>query len=173
MTESEARIELFLKYIRGYGPASLQDFIHWTGLPAADAREALEGARDRLVEVRITGGKGSYWLPDGTPIPGRSRGTARGPSVRFLPEFDPLVMGHKDKTRFMNERERKRIFLPLAAVAPVFLIDGRVAGVWDLKMEDRDLTLSPFASLSERESMDVHREAKRLRDFIGHKQQRG
>jgi hypothetical protein len=169
MTESEARIELLLKYIRGYGPASVHDFAYWGGLKVPEAREVFENSEGKLEEVTIAGVKGRFWLVKGTPIPeGRHAGT-RSPEVRFLPEFDPLVMGHKDKSRFMEEKHRKRIFLPLASVTPVLLMDGRAAGTWDLKIGDRAVTLSPFEPLSPRQQRDVEYTAKQLRDFIGNK----
>ncbi len=42
--------ELARRYFKGHGPATLQDFIWWTGLPTSDAKMALSSVRSELSE---------------------------------------------------------------------------------------------------------------------------
>jgi hypothetical protein len=49
---------------------------------------------------------------------------------RLLPRFDALVLGHRDKSRYLEPRDRPKVFRPAAVVEPVVLACGRVAGTW-------------------------------------------
>ena len=91
------------------------------------------------------------------------------PHVRLLPQFDALIMGHKDKTRFMRSDDKKRIFLPRAGVAATILLDGRVEGVWKMRKKKKQwaLELSPFRDLSKEEDEALGKEIEELRRFTG------
>jgi hypothetical protein len=60
--ETEARQQLLLRYLNGYGPASVQDFAYWTGLKVREATAALDAVKQDLTSVTIRGQKGRYWL---------------------------------------------------------------------------------------------------------------
>jgi hypothetical protein len=164
--EARARKALALKYLTGYGPVSVADFAYWTGLKTGEAKEAFEGIKDRLVEVRIRDVKGTYWVPVEQADTLTSTEESTGSPVRFLPEFDPLIMGHKDKSRILDEVYRKHVFLRLADVAPVFLLNGRVAGTWNYKFTDHSFNLTPFAKLGKKEEESIDEEFTGLREFL-------
>ena len=127
----EARKELMLRYLRGYGPASAQDFAYWTGMKATDAKHVLQEVEPAPAEVRAEGHRGKlYALREDLA---ELEGAEPEPSLRLLPKFDALVMGHRDKARLMGEEARGRVFLPAAEVAATVLVDGRVEGVWSIK----------------------------------------
>lgn len=164
--EMDARQNLALAYLAGYGPASVADFAYWTGLKAGEANRTFEEIKDELVEVKIRETKGSYWMlaEDADAI--ADIDMKREPEVRFLPEFDPLIMGHKNKSRILDEAYRRQVFLRLADVAPVFLVNGRVAGTWNYKFTDQSLDISLFKGLGKQEKNTVERESVRLRKLI-------
>jgi uncharacterized protein YcaQ len=118
----EARRDLFLRYLDGYGPATARDFAYWLGVGAAEARQAVADAGRRVRETEhglIR--RGAEWPPP--PL--------RGAPVRLLPRFDVYLLGHRDKSRYLDERHYGKVFRPSAVVEPVILADGRVAGTWD------------------------------------------
>jgi hypothetical protein len=128
---TEAKEALLLRYLHGYGPASAQDFAYWTGMKATDAKQVLQGAKPVLAEVSAAGQRGKlYTLKEDLP---ELEAAEPEPSLRLLPKFDALIMGHRDKTRLMGEETRRHIFLPTAEVAATVLVDGRVEGVWSIK----------------------------------------
>lgn len=89
--------------------------------------------------------------------------------ARLLPCFDALIMGHKDKTRFIEPSVMNRVFLPLADVASTIFVDGRVQGVWTMRKMKKAwrLELSPFNRLSENQVEAVEAEIERLQSFTG------
>lgn len=133
---------LLERYLAAYGPAGPQDFQTWSGLPGPTARAAFTRLAPRLVEFRDERGKPLFDLRKAP----RPDGDVEAP-VRFLPEFDHLVLAHADRTRFVPAAHRAAVFLPGLRVAQTFLVDGFVAGLWHLeqKASDATLVIEPFA----------------------------
>jgi len=52
--------------------------------------------------------------------------------VRFVPEFDNLILAHADRARVLSEPHRKRINARANSFPGSVLIDGFVAGIWQI-----------------------------------------
>lgn len=65
MTRDEALAKLTQRYFKSHGPATLQDFIWWSGLTAADARRGFEliGQSPRSVQPQKHSKPSAYLLP--------------------------------------------------------------------------------------------------------------
>jgi len=165
--EPGAQEALMMDYLRGYGPATVQDYAYWAGLKVSAARKVLRRIEPGLEAVEAVGQKGKLYLPADT-LPNLEQ-TEAAPLVRLLPKFDALIMGHRDKARFMDEYTRKRVFMPTAEVSATVLVNGRVEGVWTLK-KDRDAWsrgVELFKELDE-EHMDLlYREIQGIKRFTG------
>lgn len=150
----EARRQLALRYLRGYGPASARDLAYWSGWRIRDAKETLDQLEERLVA-----------RPGGLLDVPNVRTPSEDPPPRLLPRFDVLVLGHRDRSRFFDEAVRTRIFRPAAVVEAVFLVDGRVAGTW--REARGKLKLEPFGKLSRADRAALGDEFVRLRGLGG------
>jgi uncharacterized protein YcaQ len=164
--EHGAQRRLLIKYLRGYGPASVGDFAYWAGLKMADAKKIFEATKDELEEVCMKDQKGLMWILKAAVTQLRESDVSTTPPVKFLPEFDSLVMGHRDKSRILNEAHRKNVFLRLADVSPVFLIGGRIAGTWNYKMSTGELEIVSFEPLSSGNRGELELQARRLKAFF-------
>jgi hypothetical protein len=152
-----ARVELVRRYLGAFGPASRADIGVWSGLrvrelePALDALEPLRLFRDEQ-------GRELYDLPR-APLPD---GDARAP-VRFLPRFDNLLLSHKDRTRVLAEEHRPGV-IDGGWVRSTFLVDGAVAGAWEV--EGGRVRLEPFEPLPRSVRREVEDEAARLEAWL-------
>jgi len=115
--------EVVLRYLGAFGPASVADATTWCRLTGL--REVIERLRPRLVTFRDDPRRELFDLP-GAPRPRRD---APAP-VRFLPEYDNVLLSHDDRSRFVSSSDR-------ALLAPVWSVgwgavlhDGRVRGTW-------------------------------------------
>jgi hypothetical protein len=168
LEENEALRELARRYLRSNGPATVSDFAYWSGMRIRDARPAFEGISELTKEVSISGQRGRYLVLEEDAA--KLRISRDLPShVRLLPQFDALIMGHRDKSRFMISDDKKSIFLPRANVAATILIDGRVEGVWKMRKKKKQwaLELSPFRVLSNEEDEALGKEIEEFRRFTG------
>lgn len=166
--EAEAKRWLVRRYLMAYGPASIQDFAYWTGMKMREARPVFEALSDELEEVVVPGQRRSLYLMD-EDVAGLFDEDEMPAHVRLLPQFDALIMGHRDKSRFMTARLRERVFLPRADVEATILVDGSVGGVWRLR-KDRGfwrLELEPYVELDEEHEAFLLLEIDDLRRFTG------
>jgi hypothetical protein len=162
----EAKKRLVVGYLRGFGPASISDFSYWTGMRVRDGGYFFKLIEDSIEEIHITGQRASCYLLkedlsdllDSDDIPA---------TARLLPQFDSLIMGHKDKERFIDPSSRSKIFLPRADVAATILLDGLVKGVWKMKREKKkwNLELRTFENIPEEDRSKIESEVDRLRKF--------
>lgn len=148
---------LLLRYLAAFGPASVADAQRWSGLQSL--RSAFERLRPRLRTFRDERARELFDLPD-APVP---REDLDAP-VRFLPEFDNLLLAHDDRRRIVADVHRGAVFLPGLRVAPTFLVDGFVAGTWKAERvkENAVLAIAPFAPLARRDRAELVDEAARL-----------
>jgi hypothetical protein len=135
--------ELVRRYLAAFGPAGAADFQTWSGL--GNARGLFVELRDELLEVADARGRVLYDLPT-SPRP-----AADVPApVRFLPEFDNLLLAHADRSRVIADEHRSRVATKNLRILATFLVDGFVAGTWtsDRKRKLATLRLVPFNRLA-------------------------
>lgn len=165
----EARKRLFLQYLASYGPATLQDFAHFTGLPVSPLRVVLAATRAQIEEVHVPGVKGALWLRrEDIPFLTRAGRRPLAP-VRLLPKFDPLILGHKDKTRILATPYRKHVLRPAADIAATVLVNGEVQGIWRYAKKRAHLVVSvtPFTELDSPARSALEDEVAELAKFFG------
>jgi hypothetical protein len=127
MTEPEAQATLLRKYLRAYGPATVQDFAYWSGISVKDCAPLFESVKAELVEID---GHGMLLAEDLKTLQ-----SARAVSgLHLLPGFDPLLLAHRDKGHLVEERYYKRVFRDQWWISPVILKNGRIAGTWSHKL---------------------------------------
>ena len=126
--------DLILRYLRAFGPASVMDIQAWSWLTRLTPY--VEALRPRLRTFRDQNGKELFDVPDGllpdadTPAP-----------PRFLPTYDNVVLGHKDRSRIVGNPERAwvdgkaqwdQVFLKGS-----ILVDGFVSAGWRQEREEK------------------------------------
>jgi hypothetical protein len=152
------REELILRYLAAFGPASVADVQSWSGLQAL--RGPMDALRPRLVTFRDERSRELFDLPEG-PRPGEG---VPAP-VRFLPEYDNLLLSHSDRSRIIAEQHRAHVVRDFGA--RFFLVDGFVAGRWkpDIGKTAATLTIDLFESGAAARA-EVAAEAERLAAFL-------
>ncbi|MEU4226468.1 winged helix DNA-binding domain-containing protein [Nonomuraea sp. NPDC026600] len=131
------------RYLAAFGPASAADMQTWSGLTGL--KSVLNGMRDRLEVMVDEHGKELFDLPEAP----RPEGDMPAP-VRFLPDFDNLMLGHADRTRVLPEEYRGQVVTKNLRVRATYLVDGFVAGTWQIKRAGRKakLLITPFTPVS-------------------------
>jgi len=154
--------ELVRRYLAAFGPATARDAQTWSGV--GSLVEAMETLRPELTVFADERGRELFDLPD-APRPGADAATP----VRFLPEYDNLLLAHHDRTRFVPETFRKGVYLPGLRVAGTFLVDGFVRGAWKIERKTKTkaaLVLTPFGSMAKIDRTALLDEGERLAAFI-------
>ena len=73
--------------------------------------------------------------------------------VRFLPEYDNLLLSHSNRTRVVADEYRPKVYLPGLRVAATILVDGFVRSAWKIeKMKTAaTLVIEPFDKLTKKD----------------------
>ena len=129
--EATAIESLVHRYVTAYGPVSLRDIAWWSGLPLGKVRPAVDGLAEALVGVRVAGSAEDL-LMSADDLPVADTAPSGDASVALLPVLDPYLMGYRDRDRFLDPSVRALVYDPGGNATFTVLVDGRVAGVWDL-----------------------------------------
>jgi Winged helix DNA-binding domain len=146
------------RYLAAYGPASKQDIGQWAGIPRlTPIAESL--ARLQVRTFRDGGGRVLHDLPRG-PLPDPETPAP----VRLVPRFDNLVLSHADRSRILGDIPPSRLVTKNGIVHATMLVDGFVAGTWQL--EQGRVVLEPFGRLAAGVKRALKEEAERLEAFV-------
>jgi len=162
----EAQCALWRKYLRAYGPATLTDFSHWSGIPMQEVKPLRALLEPELAE--ISGGKKSCFLLR-EDVAALSKNSGKEASIRLLPSFDSYLLAHREKDHLLSAKHYKRVYRNQGWISPVVLIDGAVVGVWSHKLQNKRLRveIQPFGKLSRTARASIERETERLALFFG------
>ena len=161
----ECTVKLVRNYIEHYGPVTREDIVYWSFLRKDQVDKALDTLKKDLTKENLHSRQEYFSF-------GEDSGEAVEPaSVVILPEFDSLMMGYKDKSRFLSQDRVKNVFGSFAAVNRTILLDGFVAATWKRKKNRSGLTVnvSPLRPLKAREKRSIEEEFANYAEYQGTK----
>ena len=170
VSEQEAQKRLFIEYLHGYGPATQQDFSLWSGLMAGDARKAIENASPVVEQIQVVGAKGQRWILKEDMRALDSIDPTEPTPARLLPKFDSILLGHKDRSRIINDQHKKLVFRSKAGdIAATVLIDGQISGIWKhtRKRHTLAVAIKPFGKMAKDDLEEVEQQARELSKYMG------
>jgi hypothetical protein len=152
-----------VRYLAAYGPASVMDCQAWSGL--TKLKSVFERLRPWLEAFRDERGRELFDVPDGprpaedTPAP-----------IRFLPEYDNVLLGHADRSRIIPPGRRIPLPPGEGASRGTILVDGMFAGEWRIE-RSRDktsatLVVEPFEAVAPADVDAIEAEGLELLRFV-------
>jgi Winged helix DNA-binding domain len=161
----ECTVELVRKYVEHYGPVTREDIAYWSFLRKDEVDSALEALKKDLTKEKLSPSQEYF------SFGGNSGEVVEPPGVIILPEFDSLMMGYKDKSRFLSRDQTEKVFGSFAAVNRTILLDGFVAATWKRKRNREGMTVdvSPLRTLRGKERRSIEVEFANYADYLGTK----
>ena len=158
---SEDASALLLRYFRAFGPATLADAQAWTGLQGLRPIVASLGAKlrtfkDERKRELFDVADATHPDPD-TPAP-----------IRFLQEFDNVLMGYQDRSRVLDAKHKPFVLLPGLRVAATVLVDGVIAATWKIERAKKRATIvvQLLAKTPKATTKEIAAEAERVVAFL-------
>lgn len=161
MKRNEALAELARRYFGSHGPATLQDFVWWSGLKVADARAGLDMTKTRLHQETIDGQ--TYWATQNKSVPKNP-----SPTAYLLPAFDEYFLGYKTRNAVLNPKYDKQAVSNNGVFRPMIVIDGQIVGIWKRTLKKGSVTImpDPFKSLTAAENQALRIAANQYSAFL-------
>lgn len=156
LAREEALAKLTRTYFRSHGPATVNDFVWWSGLTTADARKGVALLASDLVEVNVN--SSVYWTvrPSRTDL-SLNRRTSQ-PDAYFLPAYDEYNVAYKNRDSLPN----------VAILSPTVMLNGEIVGNWKPVNTKNSVTLATTTarSLKRAERLALSRAADRYAAYL-------
>ena len=156
-----ALTELTRRYFRSHGPATLQDFVWWSGLTTADARRGMEAVQSEFEKEPV--GDQTYWLLPSTLA------TNPSASAYLLPSYDEYTVGYRDRSAiFDGSHIDKLSAFRESILTQVIVINGQISGTWKRTIKKREVVVevAPFNLLKKAQNQAVIDAAQRYGRFL-------
>ncbi|MBP5720810.1 MAG: winged helix DNA-binding domain-containing protein [Bacteroidales bacterium] len=125
LPREESMALLARKYFRSHAPATLEDFVWWSGLNIGDCRKGMDAIASELIQENWKGLR-FYRHQDS-----RTRGFRSG-TVTLLPSYDEYLIGYKSRHVAVHPDHSHRAHNQRGIFWPVILQDGEVVGNWSV-----------------------------------------
>lgn len=172
-SQEDANTELAKRYFTSHGPATIKDYIWWSGLTVKDAKNAIEILGAELKEEKIDGIV--YYMSK------NNKKFDEKQSVYLLPAFDEYLVGYANREAMLNNLEMKQSLKRIQKTEknavvhsngiflPVIVVDNEVVGVWSRKSEKTKITitLKPYIKLNKDITNKIREEVQRYGNFFG------
>jgi hypothetical protein len=159
LSREESLTELARRYFISHGPASLQDFVSWSGLLISDARAGLEGAKKNLEKEEIDGIE--YWSDPTLKVI-----KTPSPTAYLFPSYDEYWIAYKARSAIVASSDAKRVDLH-NGYSPTIVVDGQVIGLWRRTIKKNKITIETtfFRDLNNAEQKAVQDACERYVAF--------
>jgi Winged helix DNA-binding domain len=149
LSGDDALTELTRRYFRSHAPATIRDFVWWSGLTMADAKRGLDmiGAQREVVDGL------TYWRVGRVDVGAARRRAESDSTVRLVPIYDEYLVAYRDLAAVPRAGGDVR-----GSLGPAVIIDGQVAGSWKPTISGDDVIVTVNAhrrfTRSERDAVE-------------------
>lgn len=159
--DQEALALITLRYFSSHGPATVADFMWWTGLNKAQVLSGIQMNGKKLVRVSCAG-TDYYHAPQVESL--------KPEEIELLPAFDEHLLGYRDRQHVLEADHAKSICPGGNGVfKPTLISQGRIVGVWKRTETASKLRVDvlPFATLPKRLGKPLDQAANRYAAYLG------
>ena len=119
----EALMNFTRKYFQSRQPATLEDFVWWSGLNVSDCRRGIELLSTSIHKEHLNGR--DFYLTDKC----RTRGFRQGKYL-LIPPYDEYLIGYKSRDIVLPQEHRHKAHNNSGIFQPVIAHDGIICGNW-------------------------------------------
>ena len=123
MNRDEALAYVTRKYFQSRQPATLQDFVWWSGLNISDCRKGI-ALLGNTIHVEPWRGR-DFYLTDNC----RTRGFRKG-KLLLIPSYDEYLISYKSRDVVLPAEHRHHAHNNSGIFQPVIAYDGTICGNW-------------------------------------------
>lgn len=158
LSHDESLAELTRRYFTSHGPATLPDFVWWSGLTTNDARRGIELVAREL--ERITVNETIYWSA-ASPRTVKSSVDA----AHLLPAYDEYNVAYKDRQLVIDAASSLTTW---DALGPVLILKGKLVGTWKATFDKHsvEIAINSTRNFTRQERLAIIKSAERYAAFF-------
>ena len=163
LARDAALAKLTRRYFTSHGPATLRDYVWWSGLTMTDAKAGLSMVQSQLSRDEVAGA--TYWRPTSAPPV-----LDPAPLAHLLPSYDEYTVGFTDRSAIFDARHTSALdSRDNSLLTNVVVIDGEVVGTWKRTLTKDAVVIAPktFAPPAAFESHALAAAVQRYGRFLG------
>lgn len=120
--KEEALARLAQRYFTSHGPATINDFVWWSGLSVIECKQALEMVKRNFVSEKLN--DRTFWMRNDIQ-------TSQTPfSALLLAPFDEFVVSYKDRSELIEKTHYSKVMTKNGIFSPTIMLDGKIIGSW-------------------------------------------
>jgi len=160
LAREEAIEKLARKFFNSHSPATLQDFVWWSGLTLTDGRKAIEAIRDEFISEDINGR--TFWMKNNIQIP-----TEWNDSALLLPPFDEFVVSYKDRSEIVKDKHYSKVMTKNGLFSPTLMYNGEIIGSWKriVKKTKVETEITPFEKINKTQRDQIRKASENYEKF--------
>lgn len=163
LARDEALAELTRRYFTSHGPATVQDFVWWSGLTVADVKAGLALLVAQLSQEVIDGQ--TYWFSSATPAV-----NDKVVMAHLLPVFDEYTVAYKDRSAVFDPAHTKKLGGRGDVLSNhTIVVAGQIVGIWQrtVKKDAVVIETNIFTRSTKAENRAVAAAVQRYGEFLG------
>ena len=145
LDRDEVLAEITRRYFTSHGPATVQDFVWWSGLTTTDARRGIALCGEQLTTLN---------LADAIYLSGSSTVRADAVSASLLPAFDEYNVAYKNRES--------------PTLGPTVVVNGRIIGTWTATIDHKSVLVrvTSTSPLKQPEKLAIAKAAGRYGSYL-------
>ncbi len=135
LSKDEALDKLARRYFTSHSPASLADFVWWSGLSTTEARQAMEMIQADFTAEKIN--SQTYLFAN------TNNSSTTADRLHLLPAFDEFIISYKDRTAMLDSDNHSKAISSNGIFRPTIVYNGKVIGLWKKVVKKSTPTVEP------------------------------
>jgi hypothetical protein len=155
-----AVVKLMERYFTSHGPATLADFVWWSGLSITDARAGIETIKGKFESCEFEGN--TYWFAENDTSVSLS-------AAYLLPNYDEYIVSYKDRSAAIEAKNIKKADPRGTIFNHTIILNGKIEGLWKrvIKKDLLQIEVTPFNKLSRVNIKAIETAASNYAGFLG------
>ena len=129
MDRDEVLLNITYKYFQSRQPATLEDYVWWSGLNISDCRKGIALLGNHISMEKYKGRE--FYFTDNC----RTRGFRKG-NFLLIPPYDEYLISYKSRDIVLPSEHRHRAHNNSGIFQPIIAYDGIICGNWSPFRED-------------------------------------
>lgn len=143
MNYNLALSEIVIRYFSCFGPATISDFLHWSGMSNSHHNHSIVQklciSLDELTEYEpdLWGDTESY-----LQYHQLDASSILNEHIFLLGKFDPLLLAYQDKSWIISDEYKSLVWRKAGHVSAALIIGGKICGTWTYKQTSKKVLIT-------------------------------